>query len=378
MENQSKAFRKATYAMIGTIVGAGTFALPAALRSMGLLAGSLAYWCIALVVLATDLIYVDVVLHSRSMGHKRFPGYAGAAFGHGAKILAYVTVWAQTMGACLAYLVLGGEFLALLAKHLGLPVQTVLWQLLFWAAGAAVVFVGLKLVARVESWMTLGKILLILLCVAWFAWRSDGTLFYSAHWTAVMPLIGVFLFSLSGWAVVPEVAELCGKDKRRTQLAVAWGALISSMLMWLFGVFVYAALDVTLAANSVDYSSSMPGWLFWLIPLVGFLAVATPFITLSQDFKATLHLDAGLSKHAAWAVTLGGPLILLILTSRNFLSTVDFVGGIVTSLNAVFLCAVAIQLMRHDKNASRLWRSAVPLVCAAAYALVFVWKVLRF
>jgi len=378
MENTSRSFRKAVYAMIGAIVGAGTFALPAAMRSMGILAGSIAFWAVALLVLGTNLVFVEVVLHSRSMGRKRFPGYAEAAFGTWAKWLAYATISAQTMGVNLIYLVLGGDFLSALAKSLGLNVQTIVWQLLFWAAGAAAVFVGLKLVSRVEAWMTMAKIALILVCIAWFASEANGTLFYFASWATVMPLIGVFLFSLSGWPVIPEVAILCGKDKDKTRLAVALGTLVSALLMWLFGVFAFASLGLLLGSDPSSLSLALPLALFWLIPLVGLLVVATPFIYFSQDFKATLHLDAGLPKRAAWALTLGGPLILLFLTSRNFLSSVDFVGSIVTSFDAIFLCIVAMKLMRSDKAVSRTWRVGVPVICAAAYALVFIWKVLRF
>ena len=377
MMQDDQSFRRATYAMIGTVIGAGAFAIPAAFKSMGLLAGSIAYWIAALIVLATHLLYAEAVLYDRGMQKKRFPGYLETAFGSLAKRISYFTQAAQIMGACLAYMILGGEFLAAIAGRFGLPQQALLWQILFWAAGAAVVFVGLKLVSRIEAWMTIVLILLILLAVFMFAPKANPALFSVMHWGSVMPLLGVFLFSLFGWGVISEIGAMCGYDRDRTRLAVATGSLIAALLMWLFGVFAYAAIGNALGSDPAELSKGLPSRLFWLIPAVGFLAVATSFITLVQDLKATLHLDAGLSKKNAWAIALGGPLLLLFLTTRNFLSTVGFIGSVITSFNALLLCLMAWKLMnRKQKDINYAWRNIVPFVCAGAFALVILWKLM--
>lgn len=375
MTTDKRPFRRATYAMIGTVIGAGTFAIPAAFQSMGILAGSVAYWTVALVVLATHLLFVEAVLYSRGMDKKRFPGYVEIAFGKWAKRAAYLTQAAQVIGACLAYVILGGEFLASLAGHFGLPDQLLIWQVLFWAGGAAVVFVGLKLVARIEAWMTIGLIALMALAVGLYAPKADPALFTAMHWGAVMPLLGVFLFSLFGWGVISEVSAICGHDRDKTRLAVAGGSLAAALLMWLFGVFAYAAIGDSLGSDPADLSRGLPSGLFWLIPAVGFLAVATSFITLVQDFKAMLHLDAGLPKKIAWAISLGGPLLLLFLTTRDFLSTVGFIGSAISSFNALLLCLMAWKLMsRKPKDINYAWRNVVPFVCAGAFATVILWK----
>lgn len=375
MTNDKRPFRRATYAMIGTVIGAGTFAIPVAFKSMGILAGSVAYWGVALIVLATHLLFTEAVLYSRGMEHKRFPGYLGLAFGKWAKRVGYFTQAAQVIGACLAYLVLGGEFMAALAERFGLPHQILLWQVVFWAGGAAVVFVGLKLVARIEAWMTIGLILLMLLAIGFFAPQADPSLFWVSHWGSVMPLLGVFLFSLFGWGVISEVGAICDHDRDRTRLAVAAGSLAAALLMWLFGVFAYAAIGGGLGNDPAMLSAGLPSGLFWLIPAVGFLAVATSFITLVQDFKAMLHLDVGLPKKIAWAIALGSPLILLFLTSRDFLSTVGFVGSAISSLNALLLCLMAWKLMsRKPKHINFVWRKIVPFVCAGVFAGVILWE----
>lgn len=280
MPSDAKAFRRATYAMIGTIIGAGTFAIPLAFKEMGILAGSVAYWIVALVILVTHLLFVEAVLWNRGMEKKRLPGYLEMAFGPWFKRFGYLTQAAQVTGACLAYLVLGGDFLAALAGRFGLPDQALLWQFLFWAGGAVVVFVGLKLVARIEAVLTIALVLLLLSAAAVYAPQADPVLFTGVHWGAVMPLLGVFLFSMFGWGVIPEVAAICGHERDKTRLAVAGGSLAAALLMWLFGVFAYAAIGGSLGSDPAELSRGLPEGLFWLIPAVGFLAVATSFITI--------------------------------------------------------------------------------------------------
>jgi amino acid permease len=375
MTNDARPFRRATYAMIGTVIGAGTFAIPLAFSQMGILAGSIAYWLVALIILATHLLFVEAVLWNRSMEKKRLPGYLEIAFGSWAKRLGYLTQAAQITGACLAYLVLGGEFLSVLAGRLGLPDQVLLWQFLFWAGGAGVVFVGLKLVARIEAVLTIALILLLGFAIGVYAPQADSALFGGMRWGAVMPLLGVIMCSMFGWGVIPEVSAMCGHDRSRTRLAVAFGSLAAALLMWLFGVFAYAAIGDSLGGDPAELSRGLPASLFWLIPAVGFLAVATSFITLVQDFKAMLHLDAKLPKKLAWAVALGSPLVLLAVTSRDFLGTVGFVGAAVSSLNAFLLCLMARNLMnRKPKQLNYAWRNVVPLVCAGAFGCVVLWK----
>ncbi|MFA4955018.1 MAG: aromatic amino acid transport family protein [Patescibacteria group bacterium] len=372
----SRAFRRSTFAMLGTVIGAGTFGLPAAMQAMGIFVGTLVYWAVALVVLCIHLLYAEIVLRDKSTALHRFPGHLEKAFGSKVKTFGYLTYAAQICGSCLAYLILGGDFLAAVATHLGVYLPVLAWQILFWVGGAAVVFVGLKLVQRVEAWMTV-LLIVFLLAVVWFyGGRVDPALFQGGNWHQVMPFVGVFLFSLFGWSVIPEVGAILNFDPRRTRLAVAGGSLAAAFLMWLFGTLVYAGIGARLTSNPADLSLGIPAQFFWLIPLVGFLAVATSFITLIQSFKAMLHLDAGLPKFWSWLTALGIPLFLLLVTSRNFLHTVDFVGAIISSINALLIALLAMKLLKGKDGMQFVWRYVVSGVCAVAFGSVLVWKLI--
>lgn len=369
MKPSTKISVRASLNMLGTIVGAGTFALPAAFSQMGILAGSVVYWIAALAVLATHLFYVEVIFQNKTSESHRLPAQAGALFGPWARRLAYVLHPAQVIGACLAYLILSGDFLSVLAKAVGLPSTTLIYQVLFWAGGSLVVFCGLKFVAKIESWTVWMMIVLVIVSVALFWQNIDGSLFMVSHWNAVPELAGVFLFALFGWEVIPEIALVTGKDHERTRLTVVIGSLAGALLMWLFGVCAAAAVGGSLTSNVTDLARGMSAGWFWLLPAVGFFVVATPFVNLSQDLKAMLHLDAKLPEGVAWTIAMGAPLALLFLTSRNFLSTVGFVGGVVAACNGILICAMGARVLKRSKRSS--WRP-IAYLCILIFAAVLI------
>jgi len=372
MNVNQKSFVKATLAMLGTVIGAGMFALPAAFHAMGILTGSIVFWLVAIAVLATHLLYVEVILKNATIGTHRLPVQAGLLLGPWARRLAYLTHSAQVVGADIAYIILGGEFLSVLAQAIGVHAPLVVWQILFWAGGAATVFIGLRWVATIESktaWILLG---LILLSVFFFARVADGGFVLTMHWIAVPSTIGVFLFALFGWEIVPEVALLLDGDPAKTRLAVAIGSFTAAFSMWLFGVLAYAAIGDTLGTDVGQLASGFPAALFWLLPAVGFFAVVNPFLTLTQSLKTMLRVDAGLSKTWAWVVALGLPLTLFFATSRDFLHTVSFLGAVVASTNGILICAMAYVAFRTSRGRVWVWYVATPLICATLFVLVLI------
>ncbi len=367
---------RAVLAVIGTIIGAGIFALPVAFKNTGILAGSVVYWLIAFLILLMHLQYADVILSDESMKKSRLPGQVGKILGIWPKRFAYLTHTLQIIGASLAYLVLGGEFLALIAKVLGIGLDVFWWQILFWAGGSFVLFYGLKIVIRVESIMTWALIVSLLVSCLFYAFKLDGALLWNADWLESFRPLGIFLFALFGLQVMPEVAELCSRHKYRTKAAIIVGTLTAAFVMWLFGVFAYAALGSDLTSYQV-LSLGLPGAFFWLIPAIGFLAVATSFLTLNLDLKSMFLLDAGLSKAWSYVLVLLAPLILLIFLTRDFLKIVDVSGYFFNSINGFLVSLMAWRLFKRKKNHHISdWRLVGVYFTAAAFLSMFIWRII--
>ena len=148
-------------------------------------------------------------------------------------------------------------------------------------------------------------------------------------------------------------------------------------LMSLFAVFVCPSVGSALGANPADLAGGLPATAAWLIPAVGFLAVASVFIILTEDLKAMLHLDLKLSKLAAWAIALGVPPVLLVFVTRDFLGTVGFVGAIFGATNGLLVSWMAIVVgKRGGRNMHVAWRLVVPSLTAAVFLAVLIWRIL--
>lgn len=374
MNTKSKSFLRGVLVLFGTIVGAGVFALPVAFKETGILTGSVVFWLLALVVLATHLLYADIALRRGEIAKRKFPGQVAVILGPWAGRFALVVHPLYLLGACYAYLLLGGEFLASLSWYFGGTDFVLGWQIVFWAAGAVTVFFGLKLVARVESWLAWALIASFLLAIALFLPRADASLFATASWGRFFVPFGIFLFSLGAYSVVPDVAEICGRDRTRTIKAVATGSLGAAFIMWLFGVFGYAAVGSALSTDPSSVAQAFPFSFFWLLPLAGFLAVATSFITLMQDLRGVFDVELRLSPLAAWSLALGAPLILLFVTSRNFLASVSFVGSIFGAMIGVLIAFMALKV--GESRTSKVESRIIPIACAAVFILAFVWRIL--
>lgn len=377
MKKGTEFSTKAILAMFGTCVGAGVFALPATFHEMGILGGSIAFWVCALVVLATHLLYTEVVLRNKSSASHRLPEQAGQLLGPWARRVAYFTHPVQVALASLAYMILGGEFLSTLARTIGIPSVVFAWQILFWVGGAITVFFGLKLVSAVESktsWVLIG---LLLISAGFFFREADSSLFFNTHWGAVPGGLGVFLFALFGWQVIPEVFVIAKRSPAQTRFAVAVGSLSAAFLMWLFAVLAYASFGEALGPNPSQLAEALPSAWAWLLPAVGFFAMTNPFLTLNQDLKAMLHLDAGLSKRSAWAIALGTPLILFLFVSQNFLKTVSFSGGLLSSVNGIIICLMAFTACKVSRKRAWMWCVGIPFACIALFAWVFIRRIVE-
>ncbi|MFZ2804283.1 MAG: aromatic amino acid transport family protein [Patescibacteria group bacterium] len=371
---RTSTFRVAT-AMLGTIIGAGVFGLPAALKDNGILAGSLIFWAMALVVLATHLLYADVIIRTPTMMMHRLPGQVKRLLGNGFATVAFLSHPMQIIGSCFAYLILGGEFLAVLASLAGFSAATLVWQVVFWAAGAVAVFLGLRFIAKLEApmaWLLVG---LLLISTAFFLNGADGSRFVVSHWTNILAPLGVFLFALSGMPAVPEVVALADLDPVRSRLGIAIGSLAAALLMWLFAVFALAKLGNAITSNPADLVKAFPPSLMWLIPAAGFLSVGSCFMILMQDLKSMLRFDAHLAKPVAWALALLSPLMLLFIIPRDFLAAVSVVGSIFGSINGILIAFMAIKIRQKDRG-HILVRYGIPGVVAGVFLVVLIWRML--
>ena len=343
-----RPFSRAVLLVTGSIVGAGIFGLPAAFAEVGFWPGTILFFFLAGMVIATHLMYTEVILATKKK--MRLTGYAREGLGKMGFRLATISYPLQLIGACIAYIILGGEFIQILMQQVGVQIALPVWQLGFWALGAMIVLYSLKFVSLFESWATTFLLLAIILAVSISVPFVDFGIIQIGNPERWFAPFGIFLFSLSGLSIMSEAVDLAGRKRMHAYGAVTVGTLIAALFSWVFGVALYLAARGYRIETTHDLISELPAGWAWLIPILGFLAVITSFIAISEDLETTMHIDYKLKPKVASAVALFTPLILYILVTRDFLATISFVGSVFVGMNAVIVCLLTWKVVTHYKN----------------------------
>jgi tyrosine-specific transport protein len=334
--------------MVGTIIGAGIFGLPAAFSVVGFLPGTILFFGLAIVVTLTHLIFAEQLLATRE--RQRLSGLVRRGLGEFPFQLTGLTYSLQIIGANYAYLVLGGEFLDVLARAVNIQIPVTLWQLFFWVGGALTVVFGLKAVAKAEVVLSSAKMLVLVFAVILAAPLASLTFEMTRSASDWFLPFGIFLFALSGVAGIGEVVEIAGRRRPDAYVAVATGTLVSALLSWLFGVTLFFAAHGYPIRTAADLASVLPSGTGLVIPLLGFLAVATAYLVTAQDLRTTFSRDFKWKPGVATAVAVLSPLALLAILTRDFLSTIGFVGAVLVGLNSLMVCLLGYKAMFRKRD----------------------------
>lgn len=350
MNSRARSILMAVLTMVGTIIGAGIFGLPAAFAAVGFWPGTLLFLVLAVASGITHLLFAGLLLNERQ--RMRMTGLVQRRLDPFFHVVAQITYPLQLVASIFAYVILGGEFFAVLAKAAGLNAPVGFWQLVFWVGGGVTILFGLKAVARINTIATSAKMAALLLAVA-IAWPFiDGVFTHSGSWMNWFLPFGVFLYALSGMSSVGEAVEITRRNKKEASIAIGIGSALSAFLSWLFGVSIYLAARGYPLHSVSDIISVLPSAWALLIPLLGLLSVMTAYLNMAEDLKETLDLDFKLNAKQATMIALGAPLVMLLVFSRDFLGTIGFIGSVFVGINGLMVCAMAFKAFEKERRAS--------------------------
>lgn len=354
----------ATLLLLGTIIGAGIFGVPAMIGAWGVIPSTIAFAVLTTIVLSAHVLYAEALIVNRK--HTRVAGQAEYWLGKRSATVAGVIQTLQIFGSNLAYIILGGEFIAVLAKMLGYGAPTLFWQVAFWMTGAIVVLYGLKLVARVESYLVWLLVAVIVLLVSVFSTYVDFSIIWDIPSTWTFEPYGVILFALLGTTSIPEVVDVVNHRRKDTIISVIRGTLTAAILTYAFGVTAWLASSGSLGRDPADIVAYLPPVLAFVVPLFGFLAVMTSFMSSALDLRNMFHMDYHFTNLVSWIVALGVPITLLFLTSRDFLATIGLVGSMFGAALAIFVSFMGRAALRRRPKVIKWctlwwWREVVPI-----------------
>lgn len=366
----------ATATLTGTIIGVGLFSLPYITAKVGILVMLGYFALLGVLAIVIHLIYGELSLQTPDF--KRLPGFAKLYLGGVGEKIALFSVIISLLGALLAYLIVGSEFLeGLLSPLFG--GGNAAYALLYFAIGAVLIFFGMKIIAHVEFW---GLALFFLILFIIFFQGKDFININNliSHFTVqgsglkmlFLPY-GPVLFSLWGLPLIPDIEEMV-RGKKHLFKRIILVSVVISIVVYLF--FVFMVLGIT-GSNTTDSALSGLGGLGNNIALFGFifglLTTFTSFITVGLTLKKVLHYDLKIAEKLSWAVVCFVPLILFFLGINKFISVISFIGGVMLGIDGILI------LLMYNKVKGKKFRMLIyPLglifVLGIAYEIIYALR----
>lgn len=229
-----------------------------------------------------------------------------------------------------------------------LGLSNTLGMLLFYALGAGVVFVGLKLVGICEK-IAVGSMVGVVLVLFIATLRSD-TSSLPTGWHGMgnaLALFSMVSFSLSAVMSTPQVVKGLGGDVKRIRAAIMVGIAINACLILLitFMTLLGAGSAITQNGALVDLSAHLGGW----VSIVGYvftlLALATSFWANTLNLRDIVNEQTGLGQRLSWLAASLPCLVLAFFGLTTFVGLTRFASVIqvVTGLGII----VAYNLSRR-------------------------------
>lgn len=251
---------------------------------------------------------------------------------------------------------------AVLTSWFGMPKLAAM--LLFYAAAAAVVFFGLKLVGICEKIAVCSMTVVIAILVAATFLRelhAPALEFVSVN--NVLALYSMIAFSLSAVMSVPQVVKGLGGDVRKIRGSIAAGTGLNLLLVVIITVITLLGAGGQISEDGalVDLSRQLGGWVSIIGYVFSLLALATSFWVNTLNLRDIVHEQTSLGVRASWAAASLPCLAIALLGITSFVGFTRM-AGIVQVLTGI---GVIIAYNRSRK------RSAGSPVCGRLGTLPF-------
>lgn len=332
---------------VGTIVGAGIFALPYAVARAGVWWGGF-FFILALFLLTYFHVVYGRVIYATEEKH-RLPGYVRAFIGKNAGIAATLSMLVGFYGVLLVYGVLAGTFLYDITGT-----QTPFWwTFIFFGALSLLLFFSLERIGMINFLLSLPLVGFVLFLFAKTLPLINAShfsfSFQNPHW--FLPY-GIFLFAFAGASAIPEMVEVFrprrdGARKRNTYAFERTVVLGSFMIAIFYLLFIITVVGISGSATSPEALTSLKGYvspfLLWVGEIMALFAVATSFLAIGTDLRSMFRYDYKLPLPASWFLVMMGPVTLFLLGFGAFIPLIAFLGAVTIALDSIFILWLGVK-----------------------------------
>jgi len=347
----SRLYLKGIGMMVGMMFGAGVFALPFAFSRAGIFWGLANFAAAFSILLLLHFLYAEVAYFTR--GKHRFTGYVDIFLGKKAKHLAFLTTISSYYGSLLVYGLLGGLFLA---NFFGGFVSRFELSLLFFAFAGFFVFLNLSRIAEINFYLTLPLFVFIvfLLVIAAPAVKPENFLVnFNTNFTGGwFTPYGIWLFSLAGFAALPEARDIFSKAPVKSFKRMILSSLVlSAIFYFLFVMAVWGASGGGASPDALSGIANVLGTKAFLAgSFIGLLAVFTSFLAMATDMRNIFRYDYKIPKFLAGIFAVFPPAGLFLMGAVDFTAILSIVGALGLGAFGIFIILMARSLRKRIRD----------------------------
>lgn len=340
MQKSSLPFFEAVAVLLGSTIGAGILGLPFAVAKVGWLIGAIYIVCLGAVMIGLNLMLGEVALRTKEP--MQVAGLAGKYLGHKGKTFMTIVMFSSSFGALLAYLI--GEGYILQSFFGG---NVFWWSLIFWMVGAIFVYFGLSLIKKLDVILTLIILATVLIIIFISAPSVNLPNLTTVGWAGLFFPFGVILAAFSGASGIPQMEAILPHEQKKlkTAIVVAGIVIILAYLLFMTAVLGITGIKTTEVAT-IGLGNKLGSKILMLVNLFAFFAMGTCFLNYSLAIRNVFRWDYKMSRFSAWLWTVSVPVFLFILGLRDFITILDFVGGVIGSFFAILVIAIFWQAKR--------------------------------
>ncbi len=374
----SKNYFRALATMIGSIIGAGMFAVPYTIHKAGVLSLFFYLPILGFFGYHLNLFYAEIILSTKKK--HRAPGYVEKYFGKTQKKLTLIITLAAINLGTLAYLIYGGRFMhQLLSPYLG--GSEFLYTNIVLLLGAAATFAGIKMLATIELLMSL----LLFVVIALIGWKGfyyvDPGNFTLVNWRYLLLPYGPVFFAVSGTSSIPVVCKLLAHKKKEIKKAIFWGSLIPVLVTFIFSLVVVGITGAQTSDDSLLGLDMVLGNGIVKITLVfALFSLFTSFLMSIQSLRETYWWDLKIKKVLAWFIAISIPYLMYLSGLNNAAKVVSFTGAISGGVIGIIYILLLQKVKKKPQQKSVIKNKInkkIAIIMSLAFILGFVYELIH-
>lgn len=317
--------------MVGSVIGAGIFALPFVIAKVGIMLGVALIVLLGAAAMLLNFMFAEVVLRTH---------FRHQAVGYVRKYLGKTLAWIEIVASFI------GGFGALTVYLIGIGVASAVifggsafnYSIIYFVIGSFLLYFGLRVVKVCELWLVPLFLILIAIIAVICGTHFQLANFQTTHWYNILVPYGVILFAFGGKAGVVPLREVLRREPEKIKKAVLIASLVPLIVYIVFSIAIVGVTGAdTTEVATIGLGMRLGEGILLFGNIFAVLAMASGFINLGLIMEEILLFDFRLHKVTSWLIIILVPFLIFLTQIGGFINIMAVAGSLTFGLSGINL-----------------------------------------